>query len=105
MTAPAPARPVPGDRSSRSYAEIVRANVVTRFNAILAVLAAVVIVVGHPLDALFAGVLVLNTTVGLAQEIRAKRTLDRLRVLVAPMVVVRRDGVEHRVGPGEVVVL
>ncbi|MEZ5265585.1 MAG: HAD-IC family P-type ATPase [Acidimicrobiales bacterium] len=104
MTAPAPARPVPGDRSSRSYAEIVRANVVTRFNAILAVLAAVVIAVGHPLDALFAGVLVLNTAVGLAQEIRAKRTLDRLRVLVAPMVVVRRDGVEHRVGPGEVIV-
>ena len=59
--------------------------------------------VGSPVDALFAGVMVLNALVGIVQEIRAKRTLDRLRILVAPMVTVRRDGVTSQVPPEQVV--
>ncbi|MCC6437292.1 MAG: HAD-IC family P-type ATPase [Acidimicrobiales bacterium] len=91
------------DRTSRRYRDIVRANVLTRFNAILAVLAAVVITVGEPIDALFAFVLVFNTGIGVVQEIRAKRTLDRLRVLVTPSVTVVRDGAERSVAPHELV--
>ena len=91
------------DRTSRSYADIVRANVLTRFNAIIAVLAAVVLVVGSPIDALFAMVLVFNTLIGIVQEIRAKRTLDQLRVLIAPTVTVRRDGTEQSIAAGDVV--
>ncbi|HEY3486114.1 MAG TPA: HAD-IC family P-type ATPase, partial [Ilumatobacteraceae bacterium] len=92
------------DRTSRSYGEIVRSNVFTRFNAIIAVLAAVVLVVGHPIDALFAGVMVLNVIVGIVQEVRAKQTLDGLKVLVAPSFTVRRDGAESRVAAQELVV-
>jgi P-type E1-E2 ATPase len=91
------------DRASRSYAGIVRANVFTRFNAIIGVLAAVVLAVGHPIDAIFAFVMVANMLIGIAQEVRAKRTLDRLRVLISPTVAVRRDGITARVPPDDLV--
>jgi cation-transporting ATPase E len=80
------------DRTSRSVAEILRANILTRFNLILGVLLAVVLAVGQPQDALFGIVLVSNAVIGIAQELRAKRTLDRLAVLSAPRVRVIRDG-------------
>ncbi|HSJ92277.1 MAG TPA: HAD-IC family P-type ATPase, partial [Ilumatobacter sp.] len=80
------------DRSSRRYTDIVRANVFTRFNAVITILAAVVLVFGDPIDAIFAGVMVFNMTIGIVQEIRAKRTLDEMRILVTPTVVVVRDG-------------
>jgi magnesium-transporting ATPase (P-type) len=91
------------ERTSRSYTDIVRANVLTRFNAIIAALAAVVLVVGHPIDAVFAFVLLFNTAIGIVQEVRAKRTLDRLRVLIAPTIAVLRDGRQTDVLPGELV--
>ncbi len=90
-------------RTSRSVGEIVRANIFTRFNAIITVLATVVLIVGHPIDALFAGVMVVNSAIGIIQEVRAKRTLDRLTVLIAPTVVVVRDGVEHEIAPSDIV--
>ncbi len=80
------------DRTSRSVAEILRANIFTRFNLILGVLLAVILAVGQPQDALFGIVLVSNAVIGIAQELRAKRTLDRLAVLSAPRVRVIRDG-------------
>ena len=61
--------PAPG----RSLAQILRANVLTRFNAILGALFVVVLVIGPPQDALFGAVLVVNTVIGVAQELRAKR--------------------------------
>jgi len=67
-----------GERTSRSVAEILRANIFTRFNLILGVLLAVILIVGQPQDALFGIVLVTNALIGIAQELRAKRTLDRL---------------------------
>ena len=81
-----------GERTSRSVAEILRANILTRFNFILGVLLAVILVVGQPQDALFGVVLVTNALIGIVQELRAKRTLDRLAVLSAPRVRVIRDG-------------
>ena len=88
---------------SRSYADIVRTNVLTLFNAILAALLAVVVVLGDYRDALFAGVLVANILIGVAQEVRAKRVLDRLALLVAPRARVYRDA-ELRDLPGSEVV-
>jgi cation-transporting ATPase E len=82
------------EHTSRTVEEIIRANVLTRFNAILAVLAVVVFATGKFGDALFAIVLVVNAIIGIAQEVRAKRTLDRLAVLHAPTAAVMRDGVE-----------
>ena len=66
-----------GERTSRSVAEILRANILTRFNLILGVLLAVILVVGQPQDALFGIVLVTNALIGIGQELRAKLTLDR----------------------------
>ena len=78
--------------TSRTFRQIVAANVLTRFNAILAVLLGVIIVVGPFQDGLFGVVLVLNTLIGILQEVRAKRTLDRLALVSAPHARVRRDG-------------
>ncbi|MGH9049296.1 MAG: HAD-IC family P-type ATPase, partial [Acidimicrobiia bacterium] len=81
-----------GERTSRTFAEIVRANVFTRFNAILGTMLVVILVVGPLNDALFGIVLVTNTLIGIVQEVRAKRTLDRLAVLSAPRARVVREG-------------
>ena len=92
-----------GERTSRSVAEILRANIFTRFNLILGVLLAVILVVGEPQDALFGIVLVTNALIGIGQELRAKRTLDRLAVLSAPKVRVIRDGAPAEIAVEELV--
>jgi cation-transporting P-type ATPase E len=89
--------------TSRSLWEIVRANVFTRFNAILGALLVVIVTVGPYQDALFGVVLVANTGIGIYQEWRAKRTLDRLTLLTAPHVTVVRDGEREDVGLEDVV--
>ena len=78
--------------TGRTVGQIVRANVLTRFNAILGSLFIVAVVVGPPQDALFGIVLVANTAIGIFQEIRSKRALDRLAVLAAPRCHVVRSG-------------
>jgi cation-transporting ATPase E len=90
-------------RTSRPVSHIVRANVLTRFNAIVGALAAVVLVTGHPQDALFGLVIVANTGIGVVQELRAKRTLDRLAVLGEEPVRVMRDGAEAELRPQDIV--
>jgi cation-transporting P-type ATPase E len=92
-----------GERTSRSVGEILRANILTRFNLILGVLLAVILAVGQLQDALFGIVLVANALIGIAQELRAKRTLDRLAVLSAPRVRVIRDGAPREIATGELV--
>jgi cation-transporting P-type ATPase E len=92
-----------GERTSRSVAEILRANILTRFNLILGVLLAVILAVGEPQDALFGIVLVTNALIGIGQELRAKRTLDRLAVLSAPRVRVIRDGAARDIAVDELV--
>ncbi len=78
--------------SSRSIVAILRANVFTIFNAILASAVVVVLVVGSWKDAVFGFVLLLNTLTGTIAELRAKRALDNLAVLAAPTAHVIRDG-------------
>ena len=86
-----------GERTSRTIGEIVRANVLTRFNAILGAMLAVIVVVGPLQDATFGVVLVANALIGIVQEVRAKRTLDQLAVLNAPRARrARRRGLRHR---------
>ena len=93
-----------GQHTSRSFGEILRANLLTRFNFLLGALLVVILAVGHPQDALFGIVLVTNALIGIVQEVRAKRTLDRLAVLNAPRASVVRDGTTQEV-PLEAVVL
>lgn len=78
---------------SRTVAQIVRANVLTRFNALLGALLVVILIVGPLQDALFGLVLIANSGIGILQELRAKRTLDRLAVLSAPRARVVRERV------------
>jgi cation-transporting ATPase E len=88
---------------SRTYGQIVRANVLTRFNLLLGSLLAVILVVGPIQDSLFGVVLVSNALVGIVQEIRAKRVLERLALINAPRATVVRDGERRQVEVGEVV--
>ncbi|GAA6524798.1 HAD-IC family P-type ATPase [Intrasporangium sp. DVR] len=81
-----------GERTSRSIGEIVRANVLTRFNAILGALFVLVMTTGSVADGLFGIILVLNSAIGITQEYLAKRKLDRLALLHAPTTRVVRDG-------------
>lgn len=79
------------EKTSRSFWEIVRTNVFTRFNALLTVLFVIIMIVGQPIDALFFVAVIINSGIGIIQETRAKRTLDRLTILSAPRVTVIRD--------------
>jgi P-type E1-E2 ATPase len=98
-------RPPPAkNRASRSYRSIVRANVLTVFNLILAVFGTVTLLYGDWRDALFLGILVANTSIGIVQEVRAKRALDHLAALVAPVATVVRDGSPRPLHVDEVVV-
>ncbi|HEU4978391.1 MAG TPA: HAD-IC family P-type ATPase, partial [Solirubrobacteraceae bacterium] len=89
--------------SSRSLRSIVLANTFTVFNAILTVAGAFTLAFGDWRDALFLGILIANTSIGIAQELRAKRALDRLAALVAPTAVVVRDGSARTIGVEDVV--
>ena len=75
----------------------------TRFNAILGALFVLVMIVGPPQDALFGVVLAVNTGIGVAQELRAKRALDKLAVLTAAHTRVLRDGAVTEIAQDEVV--
>ncbi|MFE9624613.1 HAD-IC family P-type ATPase [Streptomyces sp. NPDC006527] len=80
-------------RSSRTVGEIVRANVFTRFNAIIGVLWVIMLVVAPIQDSLFGFVILANTGIGIIQEWRAKKTLDSLAVIGEARPTVRRDGI------------
>jgi cation-transporting ATPase E len=84
--------PAPEQRSSRSTRAIVRSNTLTLFNLILLGFGAALVAVGDFADLLFVGIVVINASVGILQELRAKRQLDRLALLVAPRARVIRDG-------------
>lgn len=83
--------------ASRSVGSIVRANVLTLFNGIIAACFLVLLVLGRWQDALFGLSAIANTIIGSAQEFRAKAALDRLAVLHAPSARVLRDGHEESV--------
>jgi cation-transporting ATPase E len=91
------------ERTSRSLVEIARANVFTRFNAILGTMWVLILVFGDSQDGLFGLVLVTNSLIGIVQEWRAKRTLDQLAVLSAPNARVVRDGRVQEVAVDDVV--
>jgi cation-transporting ATPase E len=90
-------------RSSRTVWEIVKSNVLTRFNAILGALFVLVMITGSVADGLFGIVLIVNSAIGIVQEYLAKRKLDRLALLNAPTALVIRDGAEQRIPTAEVV--
>ncbi|MEV6178012.1 HAD-IC family P-type ATPase [Streptomyces sp. NPDC052016] len=90
-------------RSSRTVGEIVRANVFTRFNAIIGVLWVIMLVVAPIQDSLFGFVILANTGIGIIQEWRAKKTLDSLAVIGEARPTVRRDGIAVEVSTSALV--
>ena len=90
-------------RSTRSVADIVRANVFTRINAILAVLFAIVLVTGSLINGLFGLLIIVNSVVGMVQELRAKQTLDRLAIVGQAQPLVRRADGTRELSPNQVV--
>jgi cation-transporting ATPase E len=92
------------ERTSRTYTEIIRANVFTRFNAILGTMLVVILAVGEIQDATFGAILIANSLIGIVQEIRAKQKLDSLAVAVAPQLHVIRDGEVEQIAVEEIVV-
>jgi cation-transporting ATPase E len=94
---------VPPPPSSRSVKSIVRSNTLTLFNLILAVFLVLILVSGQYADGLFAGILIANASIGIIQELRAKRVLDQAALLVAPQARVVRDGAERMLHLNDVV--
>jgi cation-transporting P-type ATPase E len=91
--------------TSRSYWQIVTENTVTFINIVLFSLGLVLALLGQFMDALVSvGVILLNVLVSIVQEIRAKRTLDRITLLTQPTAHVIREGHEYDVPPQELVV-
>ncbi|MFC7592322.1 HAD-IC family P-type ATPase [Nonomuraea antimicrobica] len=90
-------------RSSRSLSAILRANVFTLFNLVIGILWALILIFGEWQDGLFGLVIVANALIGIIQELRAKRTLDRLAVINEAPVRVRRDGAEREIHPRDIV--
>ena len=88
---------------TRSVKQIIASNVCTLFNAINLVLACFVLVTGSYKNMLFMIVIVLNTAIGIIQEIRSKRTTDRLSIIASTKVEVVRDGVRQEIAVDEIV--
>jgi P-type E1-E2 ATPase len=98
----------PPENSSRSTSSIVAGNVFTLFNAIIGVFFVLDLALGLYADSLFGLIAVINSYIGIRQELKAKATLDQLAVLVAPRARVVRDGavvelLASEVVPGDVV--
>jgi cation-transporting ATPase E len=83
--------------TTRTLAEIVQANILTFFNALLLVLLVAILGTGRWQNGLFGLVIVANAVIGIVQEVRAKRTLDRLALLHAPTARVVRDGQDREI--------
>jgi cation-transporting P-type ATPase E len=89
---------------TRTIGQIVRSNVFTLFNGLNLVLAVTVLLAGSPKNALFAGVIITNTFMGIFQELKAKSVIEKLSLLNQSSVEVLRDGDIVKI-PGEMVVI
>lgn len=89
--------------ATRSIADIVRANVFTRINAILGVLLLIVLATGSLINGMFGLLIIANSVIGMVQEIRAKQTLDRLAIVGQAKPLVRRQSGTAMLPPGDVV--
>ena len=78
--------------NTRSYKQIVRENVLTFFNFLNLALMIMVLLVGSYKNSMFMGIIVINTVIGIIQEVRAKKTLDKLAILTESKAVVLREG-------------
>ena len=91
--------------SSRTYGDILRQNVFNIINIVLFSIGAVMVGIGRVGDAVVSvGLIAMNVVVGVYQELRAKRQLDRIALLTRPRATVIREGVERDIDPAEIVI-
>ncbi|MGL4571051.1 MAG: HAD-IC family P-type ATPase [Clostridium sp.] len=88
---------------SKTFPQILRANFFTMFNALNIVLAIAVIIAGSPKNAIFAGVIVVNSLIGVIQEVKAKNIIEKLSVISEANCNVLRGGSIRRIGIEEIV--
>jgi len=88
---------------TKTEGQIIRENIFTFFNLLNLALAAAVILVGSPRNALFMGVIVSNIVIGSFQGIRAKRTIDKLSLISSPKAKVVRDGRQQTIQVEQIV--
>lgn len=84
-------------QATKSYQDIIKGNVFTLFNLINAILAGLIIFVGSYKNLLFLGVIISNIVIGIFQEVRAKRTLDKLSLITSTQIHVIRDGKDQAI--------
>jgi len=82
----------PVDSSAKTVKEIIKENICTYFNLIFSILAVILCLVGSFNSLTFLPVIIVNTLIGIIQEIRAKRTLDKMNIMAAPKATVVRSG-------------
>ena len=94
------------DLQTKSVGKIVRDNLFTLFNGLNVFLAVLILVMSkgtHWKDVLFMGIVIFNVTVGIYQEIKAKKTIEKLSLISAPKVNVLRDAEEKDIPVEELV--
>lgn len=92
-------------RTSRTYTDIFVKNAFTPFNVILFILGILLVICDEVISAISAtGIIIVNILISTIQEMRAKRKLDRISLLVRPKVTVVRDGGEIEIDQAEIVV-
>ncbi len=94
---------LPIDPPGKTVGQIIKSNIFTYFNMLFFVLAAFVLVFGTWQNAMFLGVVFANIAIGIVQELRSKRTLDKLTLLTAPHGFVIRDGRQRKIPTSEMV--
>ena len=88
---------------TKSYKRIFYDNICTLFNLINVILFVLLLLVGSYKNLLFIGVVFFNTIIGIIQEIRSKRSVDKLTILTESKVTVVRDGKEIKISKDEIV--
>jgi len=93
----------PVDPPGKTVKQIVYDNVFTYFNMLFCLLAVFVILVRQWLNLTFMGVIICNTVIGIVQEMRSKKTLEKLNILASPKGVAVRDGQKRTMETSELV--
>ncbi len=88
---------------TKTVSEIIKSNLLTPFHALNVLLAILVLLAGSLKNALFMGVVISNAAIGIFQELRAKKQVDKLAFLADSGANVLRDGAEQNIPKGEVV--
>lgn len=90
------------NNATKSIPQILKDNICTVFNALNLMIAVALAAVGAWKNILFIFIIIINTAVGIVQEIRAKRQIEWLTILAQPVVTVLREGSEQSIRPEEI---